>query len=133
MNFQNFMAQVGIHGDPNVSAKWRAKSILDDPSVQHNTRGMVTFAHAGKNTRTSQIFFNVRDNSYLDSQGFAPFAEVISGMEHIDSLYNDYGEGGRGDGQDGRGPNQGRIQRNGNEYLKKYFPKLSYIITARIV
>ena len=127
------MAQVGIHGDPTVSAKWRSKTIMDDPTVHHNVRGMVTFAHAGKNTRTSQIFFNVRDNSYLDGQGFAPFAEVISGMEFIDALFNEYGEGGRGDGQDGRGPNQSRIQRSGNEYLSKYFPKLSYIVSARVV
>lgn len=126
------MAQVGIHGNPVESAKWRSQTILDDPTKQHNTRGMVTFAHAGKNTRTTQIFFNVRDNSYLDNQGFAPFAEVISGMEHVDGLFNGYGEGGRGDGLDGRGPNQGRIQRNGNEYLNKAFPKLSYIISAQV-
>ncbi len=126
------MAQVGIAGDPEVSKKWRTQTILDDPFVQnHNTRGRVTFAHAGKNTRTSQIFFNFRDNSYLDQQGFVPFAEVISGMEFIDGLYNGYGEGGRGDGSDGKGPNQGRIQRSGNEYLNKVFPKLSYIVSAR--
>lgn len=127
------MAQIGLHPDPAVSNKWRGQTILDDPTVQHNTRGMVTFAHAGKNTRTTQIFFNFRDNSYLDQQGFAPFAEVISGIEFIDALYDGYGEGGKGDGLDGKGPSQGRIQRNGNEYLNKFFPKLSYIVSARIV
>lgn len=126
------MAQVGIAGDPKVSNQWRAKTIPDDPVLTRNVRGTVSFAHAGKNTRTSQIFFNFRDNSYLDGQGFAPFAEVVSGMNVIDSLYNEYGEGGRGDGSDGRGPNQGRVQRMGNEYLNKVFPKLSYIITAQV-
>lgn len=127
------MAQVGIAGDPSVSAKWRGRTFPDDPVTTKNTRGTVSFATAGKNTRTTQIFINYRDNSYLDGQGFAPFAEVVSGMEFIDSLYSGYGEGGQGDGRDGRGPNQGRIQRFGNHYLDEHFPKLSYIVSARLV
>lgn len=101
--------------------------------AKSNRRGTITFATSGKNTRSSQIFFNLVDNGFLDKEGFAPFAEVVSGMQHIDALYNGYGEGGRGDGKDGKGPNQGRVVREGNEYLDKLFPKLSYIVTAAVV
>lgn len=126
---KNFMAQTGIPAVPNSK---RPAAIKDDHVLRSNKRGTVTFAHAGPNTRSSQIFFNFRDNSFLDKQMFAPFAEVVVGMEEgVDSLFNSYGEGGKGDGSDGKGPNQGRIQREGNGYLISVFPKLSYIVTAR--
>lgn len=124
------MAQVGIAADPSLGAAWRHRTILDDPVTQSNRRGTVTFATGGKHTRSSQIFFNLADNSFLDRQGFAPFGEVVQGMEFVDALYNGYGEGGRGDGSDGRGPHQGRINRDGNKYLDRFFPKLSYIIES---
>lgn len=125
------MAQVGIHGDPTMNQKWRGKSIQDDPAIgQTNARGTVTFAHAGKNTRSCQIFFNSVNNKYLDKD-FTPFARIVSGVEHIDNLYGEYGEGGRGDGTDGRGPSQHRVVTQGNKYLDQYFPKLSYIISAK--
>jgi peptidyl-prolyl cis-trans isomerase A (cyclophilin A) len=127
------MAQTGMHGDPQRNKLWRKQSIADDPVKHPNARGSVTFAMAGKNTRTTQIFFNTVNNKFLDSQGFAPFATVESGMEVIDALYSKYGEGGRGDGTDGRGPSQGRINQEGNEYLNKVFPQLSYIVAARVV
>lgn len=126
---ENFMVQFGIAGDPELAAKWRAKQIKDDRVTQSNTRGMVTFATAGPNTRTSQVFINFGNNSFLDSQGFAPFGKVTSGMDVVDSLYDEYGEGA----PNGRGPSQGRIQSEGNAYLKKDFPKLDYIIKATIV
>ncbi|MCA9082228.1 MAG: peptidylprolyl isomerase [Planctomycetaceae bacterium] len=126
---EGFMVQFGIHGDPAVAAQWRQKNIPDDKTTQSNTRGMVTFATAGPNTRTTQIFINFGDNSFLDRQGFAPFAKVIGGMDVVDKLYSEYGEGA----PQGRGPNQGQIQSRGNEYLKASFPKLDYIKTARIV
>lgn len=127
------MAQTGMHGDPQRSKQWRRQNIPDDPVKSTNARGSVTFAMAGKNTRTTQIFFNTVNNKFLDGQGFAPFATVASGMDVIDALYSKYGEGGRGDGSDGRGPSQGRINQEGNDYLNKLFPKLSYIVSARIV
>ncbi|MEZ5943882.1 MAG: peptidylprolyl isomerase [Planctomycetaceae bacterium] len=126
---EGFMVQFGIHGDPEVAAKWRSKNIPDDKVTQSNTRGMVTFATAGPNTRTSQMFINFGNNSFLDPQGFSPFAKVVGGMEVVDKLYNGYGEGA----PQGRGPSQGRIQSEGNEYLKANFPKLDYIKTARII
>jgi peptidyl-prolyl cis-trans isomerase A (cyclophilin A) len=124
-----FMAQFGISGDPAVTAKWTNANLQDDPVKQQNTRGRITFATAGPNTRTTQLFINYADNSRLDSQGFSPFGEVVSGMDVVDQLYADYGEGAPG----GNGPDQGRIEKEGNAYLTKDFPNLDYIKTATIV
>ena len=123
-----FMAQFGIHGDPAVAAAWTNANISDDPVQEHNTRGRITFATAGPNTRTTQVFINYADNSRLDSQGFTPFGEVISGMDVVDQLYADYGEGA----PDGNGPDQERIEKEGTPYLNKGWPKLDYVKTAKI-
>lgn len=124
-----FMAQVGIPGDPKVSAAWRERRILDDPVKQSNTRGMVSFATAGPNTRTTQIFINFGNNASLDAMGFAPFGQVVTGMAVVDHLFAGYGEGA----PRGAGPDQGRIQAEGNAYLQRDFPKLDYIKTATII
>lgn len=124
-----FMAQFGIHGDPQVSAMWRDANIQDDPVKVSNTKGMVSFATAGPNTRTTQLFINYGDNSFLDGQGFSPFAKVSQGMDVVNSIYKGYGEGA----PSGMGPNQGSIQMKGNEYLHKYFSKLDYIKSAKIL
>ncbi|HZP69263.1 MAG TPA: peptidylprolyl isomerase [Pseudolabrys sp.] len=123
-----FMVQFGINGDPGIMARWRAAQIPDDPVTQSNTRGMITFATAGPNTRTSQVFINFGDNSQLDKMGFAPFGRVISGMNVVDSINAEYGEGA----PRGRGPDQSRIQNEGNAYLTKEFPRLDYIRKATI-
>jgi peptidyl-prolyl cis-trans isomerase A (cyclophilin A) len=124
-----FMCQFGIHGDPSVSAKWREANIPDDPVKDSNTRGTITFATAGPNTRTTQLFINFGNNTQLDSMGFAPFGKVIEGMDVVDKIYGEYGEGA----PSGRGPDQGRIQMEGNAYLKKDFPNLDYIKSATIL
>lgn len=124
-----FVAQFGIHGDPKVSAVWREAKIPDDRVVKSNKRGFITYATAGPNTRTTQLFINYRDNSMLDRQGFAPFGQVIEGMEVVDSLYAGYGEGA----PRGSGPSQSRIQQEGNAYLEKNFPKLDYIKKAYLL
>lgn len=124
-----FVAQFGIHGDPAVAAAWENMVIPDDSVVQSNIRGTISFATAGPNTRTTQLFINYRDNVALDRIGFSPIATVIEGMDVVDSLYGGYGDGP----PDGRGPDQGRITREGNRYLEREFPKLDFIRTARIV
>ena len=124
-----FMCQFGIHGDPNVSAKWRAAAIPDDPVKGSNTRGTITFATAGPNTRTTQLFINFADNSNLDGMGFSPFGKVTEGMDVVDKINGEYGEGA----PRGRGPDQGRVQGEGNTYLKKDFPNLDYIKSATIL
>ncbi len=123
-----FMVQFGINGDPAVSAKWREARIPDDRVTQSNKRGFITYAMAGPNTRTSQVFINFGDNSSLDSQGFAPFGQVIQGMDVVDRLYAEYGEGA----PRGRGPDQGRVQMEGNAYLGKSFPRMDFVKKATI-
>jgi len=126
-----FMAQFGISGEPQRNRLWREATIADDPVKASNTRGMVTYAkRPGADTRTTQLFINYADrNAALDADGFAPFGKVIEGMEVVDSLYSGYGDGA----PYGRGPDQERIQQEGNTYLSASFPQLDYIKTARIV
>jgi peptidyl-prolyl cis-trans isomerase A (cyclophilin A) len=123
-----FMVQFGVTGNPDVNARWIQAAIPDDAVKQSNKPGMVTFATAGPNTRTTQIFINYNDNANLDGQGFSPFGQVVSGMDVVKSLHAGYGDGA----PFGRGPDQGRIQREGNAYLKRDFPNLDYIKTARL-
>ena len=124
-----FMAQFGIAGNPKEAAKWREMKIQDDPVVKSNERGYVSFATSGPNSRTTQMFINFGNNANLDGMGFAPFAKVVSGMATVDQIYDGYGEGA----PSGNGPNQGRIQSEGNRYLKKEFGKLSFITKATIL
>lgn len=123
-----FMVQFGISGDPKVAAVWRDANIKDDPVKESNKRGNITFATAGPNTRTTQVFINFGDNAGLDDQGFASFGKVVSGMEVVDALYAEYGEGA----PRGQGPDQGLVQQRGNAYLEKSFPKLDFIRKATI-
>ena len=124
----DFMAQVGINGNPAIQSAWRDARIADDPVKGTNKRGFVSFATAGPGTRTTQFFVNFKDNSTLDKSGFAPFGEVTSGMDVVDKLYSGYGEGA----PRGKGPEQGRIQSEGNAYLMKDFPKLDSIKKASV-
>lgn len=124
-----FMVQFGINGDPELNKKWMDARIQDDPVRTSNTRGRISFATRGPNTRTTQVFINFGDNANLDAMGFSPFGEVVEGMDVVDALYDGYGEGA----PNGRGPNQGRIQSEGNKYLEDKFPKLDGIVKATIV
>jgi peptidyl-prolyl cis-trans isomerase A (cyclophilin A) len=123
-----FMVQFGINGNPQVSTPWRNAQIKDDPVKQSNKRGFITFATSGPNSRTTQVFINFGDNSRLDGMGFASFGQVSTGMNVVDQLYSDYGEGA----PQGRGPNQGRMQGEGNAYLTKDFPNLDFVRKATI-
>lgn len=125
-----FMVQFGINGDPAVQTHWADAGIPDDPVRESNGRGYVTFAMSGQpNSRTTQIFINFVDNSPLDRSGFAPFGRVVEGMNAVDDIYSGYGEGA----PNGRGPEQGRIQREGNTYLNASFPEMDYVTRATIV
>ncbi|MEP3480152.1 MAG: peptidylprolyl isomerase [Fuerstiella sp.] len=119
----NFMVQFGINGDPAVQAENRT-TIKDDPLVASNRRGFLTYAKTGApNSRSTQLFINFGDNSFLDNQGFSPFGRVVKGMEVVDKINSEYGER----------PNQGSIQARGNEYLKESFPNLDYIKSVKLV
>jgi peptidyl-prolyl cis-trans isomerase A (cyclophilin A) len=126
---EGFMVQFGIHGDPAISAVWRGAMLPVDPVKQSNRRGFISYAMgASPATRTTQVFINFADNTNLDAMGFAPFGRVVSGMDVVSRIYAGYGEGA----PRGSGPNQGRIQMEGNAYLLKSFPKLDYIKTATL-
>ena len=124
-----FMVQFGIHGDPAVASAWRAASIQDDPVKQSNAKGYISYAMAGPNTRTTQLFINFGNNANLDASGFSPFGKVTEGMDIVESIYSGYGEGA----PNGRGPDQGLVQRQGNKYLKADFPKMDYIKSAQLL
>jgi peptidyl-prolyl cis-trans isomerase A (cyclophilin A) len=126
---RNFVVQFGINGDPAVEARWRNLTMGDDPVKESNKRGTITFATAGPNTRTTQVFINLKDNTRLDKNGFAPFGQVVEGMEVVDHLYDSYGDAP----PRGEGPDQNLIETQGNAYLDARFPRLDYIKTARIV
>lgn len=128
-NISGFMTQFGIHGEPAVSDAWRVARIDDDSVRANNVRGSISFAMAGPNTRTVQLFINHGDNSRLDAMGFAPFGRVTGGMDTVDRLYSGYGEGA----PQGRGPSQDRIQAEGNAYLRSEFPLMDFLVRARIL
>ena len=126
---QGFMAQFGLSGDPYVNAAWKSQYIVDDPVLQTNSRGRVAFAKGGVHTRTVEVFISFKDNPALDDDGFAPFGEVIEGMDVVDSFHAAYGDGPpRGDG-----PYAAMAQARGNEYLDDEFPELTRIVRATIV
>ena len=128
---EGFMAQGGIHGDPEVAARWRNRRIPDDPNAGHsNSRGMVTFAKGGPNTRTTQFFINLVDNARLDAMGFPPFGQVRdASMANVGRIHSGYGESQ----PRGQGPVQGRLQAEGNAYLRADFPNLTYIRSASVL
>lgn len=119
-----FMVQFGISGDPKVQEKWGDKTIPDDPVVKSNKKGYVTFAKTPRpDSRSTQVFINYADNSFLDDQGFAPFGRVVEGMDVVEKINAEYRER----------PVQGLIRTRGNDYLKREFPRLDYIKKARIM
>ena len=122
----DFMVQFGINGDPSLNQVWYQAQFKDDPVKESNKRGYVTFAMTGQpNSRTTQIFINYKDNSFLDAQNFSPFGRVVEGMDIVDSFYKEY--------QGVPSDNQPQIQARGNAYLNKEFPKLDYVKSAAIM
>jgi peptidyl-prolyl cis-trans isomerase A (cyclophilin A) len=126
---RNFVVQFGVSGDPQTNRLWSTVSLPDDPVTQHNTRGTITYATRGPNTRTTQVFINLKDNrAALDHSGFAPFGKVTTGMEAVDNFYNSYGDMP----PRGQGPDPSQIQLQGNVYLESRFPRLDYIKKATV-
>jgi peptidyl-prolyl cis-trans isomerase A (cyclophilin A) len=120
-----FMAQFGLSGDPKLQAEYASAGLKDEPAKQSNLRGFVSFAkESAPNTRYTMVFINYKDNSYLDADGFAPFGQVVVGMDVVDKLYSGYGRTNV--------PDQRRIKGEGNAYLNAEYPKLDFIKTARI-
>ena len=119
----NFVVQFGLNGNPNIGKWWRNARIVDDSVTHSNTRGTITYAKADRDTRTTQVFINLRDNKQLDGQGFSPFGHVVSGMDVVEKITSQYDDK----------PDQGLIQLQGNAYLDKDFPKMDYIKTATLV
>jgi peptidyl-prolyl cis-trans isomerase A (cyclophilin A) len=132
---RNFVAQFGIHGDTAVSAAWRGKTIRDDSVRAPNRKGTLSFARSGRNTRAVQLFFNNVDNTprldTLNGFGFPPIGEVVVGVGVLDSLNWEY-SGTRG-GQTFPGPSQDSLTQQGNAYLLRSFPRLDYILKARVI
>ena len=123
-------AQFGINGDPKIAQLWRTRTIPDDPRTESNARGAVAFAFKDPNGRTTQVFINLRDNSAaFDKEPFVPIGLVIEGMNVADALYADYGEQAGGGIRAGK---QDPLFKEGNDYLKRNFPRLDYILTATI-
>jgi peptidyl-prolyl cis-trans isomerase A (cyclophilin A) len=123
-----FMVQFGINGDPKVSELWANARMKDDPVKQSNVKGKISFATSGPSSRTTEVFINYVDNSRLDKQGFAPFGEVVSGMDVVEKFYSGYGDVA----PRGNGPNQSAIETQGNEYLETHFPRLDYVKKATV-
>jgi peptidyl-prolyl cis-trans isomerase A (cyclophilin A) len=122
----NFVAQFGISAYPPVTAAWEKAKIKDDPHSHNNTRGTVTFATSGPNTRTTQLFINLKDNPSLDSQGFTPFGEIDGkGMNVVEMLYDQYG--------DNAGMDQEAIAKGGKKYIETKWPRLDMIKHATLV
>lgn len=127
----NFVVQWGINGNPKINKQWSEITIKDDPPKVSNKIGTIVFAKTGDpDSRTTQVFINLRDNSAsLDPQGFTPFGEIVQGMENIEQIYMGYGDGP----PHGQGPDQEAISQNGNAYLRQNYPKLDYIKSATII
>jgi peptidyl-prolyl cis-trans isomerase A (cyclophilin A) len=126
---KGFVDQWGISAYPPVTAAWEHAPIKDDPVVQSNLRGYITYAMSGPNTRTTQVFINLVDNKRLDGMGFSPFGQITEGMDIVESLYAGYGEGA----PEGQGPEQNKIERLGKPYLDKGFDKLDWIKTTMLI
>ncbi len=117
-----FIVQFGLSANPAVNKVWDKAAIKDDPVTQSNHTAYLTFATAGANTRTTQLFINLAENAALDGQGFASFGQVTTGMDVVQKIYAGYGES----------PDQAQITSQGKAYLDKSFPKLDHIISATV-
>ena len=125
---RNSIVQFGINGDPQINRLWSTTNLQDDPVKQKNVKGTLTYATTGANGRATQLFFNLRDNRFLDKQGFEPIGRVTAGISVVEILYSSYGDWP----PRGQGPDPAKIETQGNEYLASDFARLDYIRKATI-
>ena len=125
----NFVVQFGLTGDTAVNRRWTDRRFADDTVKRGNVRGTLSFAKGGANSRTTQLFVNLKNNQRLDPMGFSVVAQVVAGMDVADSLYQGYGDGP----PRGKGPSQDRITTEGEAYLARDFPLLDRVLTARVI
>jgi peptidyl-prolyl cis-trans isomerase A (cyclophilin A) len=126
----NYIAQFGIAGDPMIAKTWQHRSFPDDAVKQSNLRGYVAYAMTGPNTRTTQIYVNLKDNTNLDAQGFSPIGKVVEGMDVVDKFYSEYGESSGGGMRTGK---QDKMFEEGNVFLDREFPQLDKLKSARVL
>jgi len=127
---RDFVAQFGMNGDPRTNQMWASAPIPDDPVRQSNVRGTLTYAASSMpNSRSTQLFFNLRTNAMLDTKGFAPIGQVTEGMDVVDSFFNSYGETSV---SGGAGPDPTQIETQGNQYLEAHFPRLDFVKKATV-
>ena len=124
-----FIAQFGVPRDSLLASLWSSRAVADDPVRQSNVRGTIAFAMTGPNTRTTQLYISLVDNTRLDAQGFSPIGRVVDGMNVVDALYGGYGESAGGGVRAGK---QGPLLRGGNAYVDREYPKLDRLIRIRI-
>lgn len=127
---ENYIMQFGIAGKPEVAQAWEHIQLKDDPVTETNIRSVIAFAMTGPDTRTTQLYINLKDNTHLDEQGFSPLGFVREGMDVVDSLYSGYGETSGGGMRAGK---QQKLFEEGNEYLDSEFPKLDKLLKAEII
>jgi peptidyl-prolyl cis-trans isomerase A (cyclophilin A) len=126
---KKFLVQFGVSKDPKANQLWGQLKLADDPPRQSNKRGFVAFAQQGPNSRTTQVFINLADNSkMLDKSGFVPFGRVVSGMDVVEQLYAGYGDMP----PRGEGPDAAKYGMMGEEYVERSFPKLDTIRSVRV-
>jgi peptidyl-prolyl cis-trans isomerase A (cyclophilin A) len=123
---KGFVVQFGIHGDPRINTLWREATLPAEPVSASNLRGTLSYAMAANpETRTVQVFINLVDNVNLDGLGFAPFANVVEGMDVVEAFFTGYGNAPAGD--------QATITERGNDYLRETYPELDYIKSASVI
>jgi cyclophilin family peptidyl-prolyl cis-trans isomerase len=133
---KGFVAQFGLAADPATTKAWRVRRLADEPVRHGNVRGAVAYARGGPGSRTTQLYVNLVDNARLDTLngfGFPAIAEVVSGMSVVDSIYSGYNAMRGGPPIQGGEPSQDSVSTKGTPYLKRHFPKMDYIKTARVV
>lgn len=124
-----FVAQFGANGHPQVDAIWTEEQLPDEPVRVLNQPGTLTYAAAGPDTRTTQLFFNYGANDALDTRGFAPIGRITEGADALYRLNSSYGE----TQPEGRGPSWECVMEKGNGYLRERYPDLDSIVRARVL